>query len=460
MSAERRASCALVAALAALLLAACASPRPDLARLYERSTGAGMQPPVVVVHGVLGARLVDEATGEEVWPGALPGAPWTDYSRLAVRADPATLTALGDGLRPAGIFDALAGRDFYGEILRMLAGAGGYRRAEPGEPVSRGDRVFYVFDYDWRQDNVLTAAAFGRFLARIRADHGDASLAVDVVAHSNGGLVARYYARYGEADVLDGNAFDMTNAGARHIRRMVLLGTPNFGSMAALSALVDGTTVGLGRIRPEVLATMPSATQLLPHALNDWLLDADGSVLDRDLFDVATWQEFGWGPFDPAVVARVAGRDGRERGAARVALLQRQFGRSLERARRFTWSMTVPEAIDGPRLVVLGGDCTLTPARGILEPGRDRQQLRIRPGQVRQPRAGLDYGRLLLEPGDGTVTKASLLARESLDPRLPRHRFSFFPLDYSVFLCERHERLTGNPSFQDNLLHALLSVDR
>jgi len=32
--------------------------------------------------------------------------------------------------------------------------------------------------------------------------------------------------------------------------------------------------------------------------------------------------------------------------------------------------------------------------------------------------------------------------------------------DYPVFLCERHTRLTGNIDFQNNLLHALLSVDR
>jgi hypothetical protein len=30
---------------------------------------------------------------------------------------------------------------------------------------------------------------------------------------------------------------------------------------------------------------------------------------------------------------------------------------------------------------------------------------------------------------------------------------------HSVFLCEHHQRLTSNPSFQDNLLNALLSVD-
>jgi hypothetical protein len=79
---------------------------------------------------------------------------------------------------------------------------------------------------------------------------------------------------------------------------------------------------------------------------------------------------------------------------------------------------------------------------------------------VRHPQPGIDYGMLMLEPGDGTVTKASLLAREALDPAQPRHPWSHFPLDYALFLCERHDRLTGNVSFQDNLLHALLSVDR
>jgi len=32
-------------------------------------------------------------------------------------------------------------------------------------------------------------------------------------------------------------------------------------------------------------------------------------------------------------------------------------------------------------------------------------------------------------------------------------------LRYSFFLCESHDRLTGNITFQDNLLNALLSAD-
>jgi len=52
----------------------------------------------------------------------------------------------------------------------------------------------------------------------------------------------------------------------------------------------------------------------------------------------------------------------------------------------------------------------------------------------------------------GIVTKASLLARQALDPAIRRHRYIFFPLKSALFLCEDHGQLTGNVHFQDNLL--------
>ena len=65
----------------------------------------------------------------------------------------------------------------------------------------------------------------------------------------------------------------------------------------------------------------------------------------------------------------------------------------------------------------------------------------------------------MLEPGDGRVTKPSLLARETLDPSAPQLDESFLPVAYWFFLCEQHDRLTSNVSFQDNLLNVLLSRD-
>jgi len=63
----------------------------------------------------------------------------------------------------------------------------------------------------------------------------------------------------------------------------------------------------------------------------------------------------------------------------------------------------------------------------------------------------------MLEPGDGRVTKPSLLARETIDPTAPQHEESFLPVAYHFFLCEQHDQLTGNASFQDNLLNVLLT---
>jgi hypothetical protein len=57
----------------------------------------------------------------------------------------------------------------------------------------------------------------------------------------------------------------------------------------------------------------------------------------------------------------------------------------------------------------------------------------------------------------GTETKPSLLARETLDPSAPQNEDSFIPIAYWFFLCERHDRLTGNINFQDNLLNVLLT---
>ncbi len=83
--------------------------------------------------------------------------------------------------------------------------------------------------------------------------------------------------------------------------------------------------------------------------------------------------------------------------------------------------------------------------------------LRLWPREIKAPREGVNYAVLMFEPGDGAVTRASRLARTALDPGIPRHRFSDFPLDYSVMFCEDHSALTGNITFQDNLLHILLS---
>jgi hypothetical protein len=85
--------------------------------------------------------------------------------------------------------------------------------------------------------------------------------------------------------------------------------------------------------------------------------------------------------------------------------------------------------------------------------------MRLYPKEVKNRVSRVNYEKLMLEPGDGRVTRASLLGRQALDRSVPRDKYSDFPLHYTVLICELHEDLTGNVNFQDNLLNILLTQD-
>lgn len=447
----------------ALMLTACATtPKTDLRRLYEMQSQNPDQPPVVVIHGALGSRLEDVATGNEHWPGSLGAILFSDYPTLRLEIDPDTLTPLPSDLAASGIARRAGGVDFYGRILSTLEEVAGYQPATPGMRAAHGEKRYYVFSYDWRQDNISTVRELDDLIARIREDYRDPSLKVDIVAHSMGGMITRYFVRYGTEDVLDDNEFPVNQYGAERIRRVILLGTPNLGSIGALRTLIRGYKVGFDAIPPEVVATFPSTYQVLPHAITDWFVSMDGRPLARDQFSADKfWERFGYSVFSTEVRQQIRKRYENDTDAdAYLALLQRFFRKHIERARRFSWSLTVPVPDAQVRYIVFGGDCLPTPARSVIEQVDGIWKLHLTPGEIVNPLPGVNYDELMLEPGDGTVTKASLLARQSTDPTIARHKYSFFPLDYPVFLCEKHSQLTGNIDFQNNLLHALLSVDR
>lgn len=442
--------------LTLLMLAACTSPRPDLQRLYAFQTeDRAVATPVIVIPGILGSRLRDRNTHVDVWP---PVTIWSllfeQQAQLALKFDPKTLEVLPDNVEAYDLFEGALGQDYYGEILHTLADSGGYVRGTPGVAIDPHQRRYYVFAYDWRQDNVVTARKLDALIEQLRLDYRDPTLKVDVVAHSMGGLITRYFLRYGTEDVLDGNDFPVNLEGAAKLHTVVLLGTPNLGSVTSVHRMQQGWTLGLRRISAETLATLPSLYQLFPHPLNDWLVTNKGVALDRDLFDVGLWKDFQWSVFDPSMEASLR-RHGED-----LEALHRYFGKRLERARRFVWALTVPLPETPVKLVVFGGDCTLTPARLLVEEIGPNSVVRLLPGEVKNRAPGIDYSRLMLEPGDGLVTKSSLLARQNLNPTAPRSEAIFFPLAYSVFLCESHERLTGNLNFQDNLLNVLLTHER
>lgn len=126
------------------------------------------------------------------------------------------------------------------------------------------------FPFDWRQSLTDLGAALGAALRH------DAAAEVQLVAHSMGGLVAR--------------AALATPAGAK-VKRLVMLGTPNYGSYAPVQALRGTYDVvrNLARLdlkhtpvqlAGDIFGTFPGLHEMLP---------APGKCETVNLYDPAAW---------------------------------------------------------------------------------------------------------------------------------------------------------------------------
>ena len=453
-------------AFVSIYISACSSGViPDLSRLYktaelpsrlQQNHTSKTQPPVILIHGAFGSRLNDRETNEEHWPGSLWRILFSDYEDIALAIDEKSLMPTTSSLLAADVTDKVVGKDYYGAIIRTLEQVGGYTRGAPGEKQETNNRQYYLFVYDWRDDNVQTVRKLDALIEQIRKDYNAPDLKVDIVAHSMGGLITRYYLRYGGEDVLNDNDFLVNGHGFQRVNKVILLGTPNLGSVSALLEVLQGLKVGLNRIPSHVMLTWPSTYQLFPHPIRASMITLDGKTLDRDIFDTEIWRRFQWSIFNPQSRQSIID----EKGEDYYTLLVKYFNKQIERGRRFVWSLSVPTPESPVRHIVFGGDCELTPARLLVEEVNGESMVRLFPDEIEKPIADVDYDLLMLEPGDGRVTKPSLFARDALDPTMPRHRYSNFPLNYAMMLCETHDTLTGNIHFQDNLLNILLTNDQ
>jgi pimeloyl-ACP methyl ester carboxylesterase len=145
-----------------------------------------------------------------------------------------------DIIRSIKFFKFLPETEIYERLIDALQTRGGYREAKWSTATRKDYQdTFYVFPYDWRSDNVESARLLIRRIETLKRRLGKPDLKFNVIAHSMGGLIARYAAMYGNADLPSGVPTP-TWAGARHFDKVFLLGTPNEGSVSALNALLNG----------------------------------------------------------------------------------------------------------------------------------------------------------------------------------------------------------------------------
>jgi hypothetical protein len=215
-----------------------------------------MRDVVILLPGITGSVLRKD--GRDVWavsaPAALGALATLGRSIQALALPPNGPADADDGVTAARLMPDV-------HLVPGLWRIDGYSRLV--EAITRtfdvrsGQNLF-EFAYDWRRDNRVAAhrlaRASHRWLRTWRERSGNDRAKLILVAHSMGGLVARYF-----LEPLDG----WTST-----RMLVTFGTPYRGSLNALNFIANGMRKRLGPVTllelTDLLRSFDSVYQLLP----------------------------------------------------------------------------------------------------------------------------------------------------------------------------------------------------
>jgi pimeloyl-ACP methyl ester carboxylesterase len=209
---------------------------------------------IVLLPGITGSVL--QKDGRDVW--AVSGqAAWRALTTLGTSLDDLHLNGDDPGgivatrvMPDAHLVPGLVKIDGYSKLARMITNA-----FDIVEGSAHDDRPanFIQFPYDWRLDNRVNAQQLGAVLQhRLRLWREYSKIwdaRVILVAHSMGGLLARYY-----LEVLEG---------WRDCRALITFGTPYRGALNSLDFLSNGYRQ-LFMDLTQVMRSFPSVHQLLP----------------------------------------------------------------------------------------------------------------------------------------------------------------------------------------------------
>ncbi len=418
--------------------------------------------PIILIPGMTGSELRHKDTGDKVWFKTFKSK--AEDIRLPILADPTRMhddLIATDALRNVKIA-VFPVYDIYGDFIGAMEKRGGYHEESWESPSEDGYKdSLYVFAYDWRLDNVGNARLLIKKIEALRTKLKIPDLKFDIVAHSMGGLIARYAAMYGEADLPSGRARPHpTWAGAKYFDKIVTLGTPNEGSALALNALVNGYSIGNVRIdlpfvqdsSKFLVFTIPAAYQLLPAPGTLRAFDERLNPVHIDIYDPKVWTKYGWNPIDDKDFPS-------EFNVAERKTAPIYFAAALDRARRWQEALAADGGqTGGVTFYVIGSDCkTALDAIAIYRDGdRSKWKTAFRPnGFKRSDGVKISEDELkpiMLAAGDGIVT------RRSLEAATETERAGGKPVleaaDDKLF-CESHNKLAGNDKIQDYIIGLL-----
>ncbi len=420
--------------------------------------------PLIIIPGVMGSTLKNSKTDENVWvrfSGAkdddlkLPISPNLSQNRDDIVAD--------DIVDKVKVLKFLPSISVYDELLKYLETTGNYQRGDWNKPEVSGYKdTYYVFAYDWRRDNAENAKLLIQKVEKLKAKLAKPNLKFDVLAHSMGGIVARYAAMYGTQEPQNKPVPNWY--GAKHFNKIVMLATPNEGAMGSLDALYNGYSVSTpaGRYYPpflnrEVGFSLPSLFQLLPHGKTAKFYDEDLNPMKLDIYNIQTWREYGWSYLEDKKLSKnitPAKRIQAEKYLAATLAYTKKFHEAMD------VKTTVPKSIE---FYAFGSDCKQTLGGAVVYYDKEKDVWKtLTRGDSFKKSDGEKVSDKLVEEkiyeiGDGSVTLSSFLA-EDLNKINGQNLFGIESLAYrKKLVCESHVTIPSNKEIQADFMVALTS---
>lgn len=476
----RNSGIAAATILFAIMLNACSFGRDyPVTELYVNTQPDAMPlSPVVVLPGFLGSVMIDRDTDIVVWGRFLAGQQASFRKdvqrRVALPMTGAkTLSELRDAVEPVDVLDnaevALGSKGitvnaYPGMVSGIMIGAASDNpekdipsKAELRKWARNIEDEPYLTDptrpvpFDWRRDLTEETLRLEKVIDRayeekISLGYTGDQARVDVVAHSLGTLIVRYYLRYGTQSLpVDGSAPILDWRGATKVRRAILVGPPNNGSLDSLYMLAEG-----GKPLPLLLTTPPpvigsfvSMYQLMPHRDSMSVVSADDGT-PIDIYDVETWDTLSWGLLDrkPSsekvlenLMPEIATASQRREAAKKYLALCLSNALQLHRA------LDIPASPPpGTTLHLFASNTLDTEGVAIVD-----------------TTSGKFVG-VKKVPGDGRVTRKSALGNIAIKANPSQ------PIEPSVdwtsvhFVPGEHFGLVDNPVFTNNLMYLLLQA--
>ena len=205
--------------------------------------------PVIVIHGLLGARLEDTAKKENIWGNfalseMMSGGKFGRLAHPMQKGKP--LKDIHNSVQATGLLEKAEilvmgvqlQLDNYDILVKTLEDCGYVPNTKP-LPKNKHFYSQFIFYYDWRRDISENAVELEKFIQKQRTYlqkeyerlYGikDYDVQFDLIAHSMGGLLARYFVRYGGTLLPEKEEENLpvTWKGGEYVDKVIIIGTPN-----------------------------------------------------------------------------------------------------------------------------------------------------------------------------------------------------------------------------------------